>query len=125
MISAVPEQSTRPLRVAIIGAGLMGYWHGQTARHLGSQVVAVVDPDASRAREVARACGTAAIGTDATKFLRRRDLDAVHICSPAQTHGALAAQALEAGVNVLVELVGARPPGAQHVAAQQLAVRWQ
>jgi Oxidoreductase family, NAD-binding Rossmann fold len=103
MISAVPEQSSRPLRVAIIGAGLMGYWHSKTARHLGSQVVAVVDPDANRAREVARACGAAATGTDATQLLQRGDLDAVHICTPAQTHGALAAQSLEAGINVLIE----------------------
>jgi predicted dehydrogenase len=103
MISAIPDQSARPLRVAIIGAGLMGYWHGKTARHLGSQVVAIVDPDANRATEVARACGATATRTDATELLLRGDLDAVHICSPARTHGALAAQSLEAGINVLVE----------------------
>jgi predicted dehydrogenase len=103
MRSAIPEQSVRPLRVAIIGAGLMGYWHGRAARHLGSQVVAVVDPDANRARALARACRAAATATDASEVLHGGDLDAVHICSPAWTHGALATQALEAGIHALVE----------------------
>ena len=103
MRSAIPEQSARPLRVAIIGAGLMGYWPGRAARHLGSQVVAVVDPDANRARALARACRAAATATDASELLHGGGLDAVHICSPAWTHGALAAQALEAGIHALVE----------------------
>ncbi len=103
MRSAIPEQSARPLRVAIIGAGLMGYWHGRAARRLGSQVVSVVDPDANRARALARACRAAATATDASELLHGGDLDAVHICSPAWTHGALATQALEAGIHALVE----------------------
>jgi predicted dehydrogenase len=83
----------------------MGYWHGCAARRLGSQVVGVVDPDAKRARTLARACRAAAAidAADASELLRGGGLDAVHICSPASTHGALAAQALEAGIHALVE----------------------
>jgi predicted dehydrogenase len=89
--------------VAIIGAGLMGYWHGRAARRLGSRVVAVVDPDANRARALAHMCGATATATEASELLHGGGLDAVHICSPASTHGALAAQALEAGIHALVE----------------------
>ena len=103
MRSAIPEQSAHPLRVAIIGAGLMGYWHGRTARRLGSQIMAVVDPDANRASSLARACRAAAIAADASEILRGDSLDAVHICSSTSTHDALAAQALEAGIHALVE----------------------
>jgi len=103
MSSAIPEQGARPLRVAIIGAGLIGYWHGRAARRLGSQVVTVVDPDAKRASALAHACRAAATATDASELLHGGGLDAVHICSPASTHGALATQALEAGIHALVE----------------------
>jgi predicted dehydrogenase len=100
--SALLKQTARPLRVAIIGAGLMGYWRGRAARHVGSQVVAVVDPDAKRAKRLARACRAAAAVTDLSE-LAGDGVDAVHICSPTSTHRALATQALEAGIHVLVE----------------------
>ena len=81
----------------------MGYWHGRAASCLGSQVVGVVDPDAKRAWALARECRAAAAAIDASELLQGSDLDAVHICSPASTHAALAAQALEAGIHALVE----------------------
>ena len=102
MRSAVPKQRTRALRVAIVGAGAMGYWHSRAARRLGSQVVAVVDPDAKRATALARACRVAAVATE-MPALDATDLDAVHICSPASTHFMLVSKALEAGLHVLVE----------------------
>jgi len=80
--SVIPDQSARPLRVAIIGAGLMGYWHGRAARHVGSQVVAIVDPDADRAKTLARTCQATTVATQVSE-LHGSGLDAVHICSPA------------------------------------------
>jgi predicted dehydrogenase len=100
--SVIPNHGARPLRVAIIGAGLMGYWHGRAARDVGAQVVAIVDPDANRAKALARACLTNTVATEASE-LYRSGLDAVHICTPAATHGALATQAVEAGIHALVE----------------------
>jgi predicted dehydrogenase len=100
--SVIPDQSALPLRVAIIGAGRMGYWHGRAARHVGSKVVAIVDPDANRARTLARTCRTATVATQVSE-LHGSGLDAVHICSPASTHGALAAQVLDLGIHALVE----------------------
>jgi predicted dehydrogenase len=100
--SVVSDKSTRPLRVAIIGAGLMGYWHGRVACHLGSRVVAVVDPDLKRAKRVARACGANATARELSE-LDVGIVDAVHVCSPTSTHGAVAVQALEAGIHAFVE----------------------
>jgi predicted dehydrogenase len=101
-ISSVPRRSSSPLRVAIIGAGLMGYWHGRTARYLEAQVVAIFDPDAKRANLLARKLRVGVVAEDPSDILRR-GVDAVHICSPLSTHVALARKTMEAGVHALVE----------------------
>jgi predicted dehydrogenase len=97
------DKSTRRLCVAIIGAGLMGYWHGRVARHLGARVVAVVDPDEKRAKTVASACGGATAVLREASELNGGIVDAVHVCSTTSTHGPVAAQALEAGIHAFVE----------------------
>jgi predicted dehydrogenase len=88
-------------RVIIVGAGLMGRWHADTAVKAGARVVAIVDPDESRAAALSaayRECrGTARL--DEALGLA----EVVHICSPTPTHAPLARLALEAGRHVLVE----------------------
>src|SRR5437868_6348478 len=98
----VSQRSLSPLRVAIIGAGLMGYWHGRTARYLDAQPVAVFDPDTKRADVLARKLRVGEVAEDLSDIFRQ-GIDAVHICSPLSTHVALAGQTMEAGVHVLVE----------------------
>lgn len=86
------------LRVAVVGAGLMGRWHAFYARRAGAEVVAVVDPDSDRG--VGRA---ARRYEDLASCLAGERLDAVHVCAPSSTHDALARQAVAAGVHALVE----------------------
>jgi predicted dehydrogenase len=100
--SSVPRRISSPLRVAIVGAGLMGYWHGRTARYLEAQLVAILDPDAKRANFLARKLRVGVVAEDPSDILGQ-GVDAVHICSPLSTHVSLARQAMEAGVHVLVE----------------------
>jgi len=90
------------VRVAIIGAGLMGYWHGRAARRLGAQIIGVADPNAERAKTLARALRTRSTA-DAAAFLQAGRIDAVHICSPTFTHGALARCSIESGIHAMVE----------------------
>ncbi|MDQ6888400.1 MAG: Gfo/Idh/MocA family oxidoreductase [Gemmatimonadota bacterium] len=91
-----------PLRVAVIGAGLMGRWHADAAVRNGARIVAIADPDPSRAAVLARRYGAA--GRDGLPaILREGAPDVVHLCTPLGTHQALAAAALRAGAHVLVE----------------------
>jgi predicted dehydrogenase len=91
------------MQIAIIGAGLMGYWHGHTARRLGAQLVAIIDPDAARADALARKLRVGVTAEDASGILREGRVDAVHVCSPRSTHAALARRAIESGIHTLVE----------------------
>src|SRR3954452_10802204 len=103
MISRIRQRHSRALRVAIIGAGMMGYWHGRVTRRLEAQLVAIVDPDRARAAALARRLRVDTIADDAVSLLQQGRVDAVHVCSPASTHAALASCAIECGVHALVE----------------------
>ena len=89
------------LRTAVVGVGYLGRFHAQKyAAAEGSELVAVVDPDAERRAEVA-----AELSVDALAHLRELEgrVDAVSIVSPTRSHHAVAKELLEAGVHVLVE----------------------
>jgi predicted dehydrogenase len=103
MNSRILQPSSRPLRVAIVGAGLMGYWHARAAQHLGAELVAVVDPDPKLATVLARKLRIGATAADASDILQKGRIDAVHICSPASSHGSLTCRAIECGIHALVE----------------------
>jgi predicted dehydrogenase len=89
------------LRVAIVGAGLMGRWHAHAARHAGAQVAAIVDRDAARAKALAARYPGCRSGTRLDESLDA--VDAVHVCTPTAAHGPLAREALNGGRHVLVE----------------------
>ena len=92
------------LRVAVVGAG---YWGPNLVRNFrGSpdwDLVAVCDLDPARAAKVIGDRSTVEVETSLEALLARDDLDAVAIATPANTHCAIALQALEAGKHVLVE----------------------
>lgn len=78
----------------------MGRWHSHYARRAGSRVCAVVDPSLEAAGAIARG---APVFDDMAAMLREARPRAVHLCTPAQSHVALASLAIEAGAHVLVE----------------------
>src|SRR5437016_2680892 len=90
-----------PLRVAVIGVGHLGRHHARILSALsGVHLVAVVDTNEARAREIAAACKTDA-AIDYRNVLGR--VDAVTLAVPTETHYAIAMPFLEAGIPVLVE----------------------
>lgn len=90
------------MRVLVIGAGLMGKWHAYYAHQAGAQIVAVVDPIAERAAELAGRYGARACAS-LEQALELGDVDLVHVCTPLDSHLELVTRCLDAGQHVLVE----------------------
>ncbi len=91
----------KTLRVAIIGAGLTGSTHARAARLAGASVVAVSDPDAIRAGAVAASVGARVVAGE--ELLKGGVADAVHVCSPPDSHFDFCQRALNVGMHVLSE----------------------
>lgn len=93
--------STEPLRVAVVGVGHLGRHHARVMAELPDvTLVGVVDADAARAEDVARANGTTVVAS-ARDLIGR--VDAVCVAVPTEAHAEVAVPLLEAGVHVLVE----------------------
>jgi myo-inositol 2-dehydrogenase/D-chiro-inositol 1-dehydrogenase len=93
------------VRLAIIGAGIMGADHARIiANDLpGAALRVVCDASGERARKVADDCGAADIASDPIETIRRKDVDAVLIASPDETHAPFSLVAVEVGNPVLCE----------------------
>ena len=93
-----------PLRVAVIGAG---YWGPNLVRNLneapGAEPVAVADLSNERLEAVRKRFPAVKVTTDHAALFADKDIDAVCIATPVNTHRALVEQALAAGKHVFVE----------------------
>nr|WP_319527281.1 Gfo/Idh/MocA family oxidoreductase [Pseudomonas laurentiana] len=98
----------QPLRIALIGAGVMGRQHYQHLRTLDqAQLCAVADPNESAA-EFAAECGVGYYA-DYRKMLDLARPEAVIVANPNALHVSTALDCLAAGVPVLLE----KPVGVQ------------
>ncbi|WP_172330120.1 Gfo/Idh/MocA family oxidoreductase [Mangrovicoccus sp. HB161399] len=93
------------LRLAVIGAGIMGADHARIiAEDLpGATLQVICDASAERARAVAEAHGAADVATDPEAVIARPDVDAVLIASPDETHAPLTLACIAADRPVLCE----------------------
>jgi len=93
-----------PLRIAVIGAG---YWGPNLIRNLneapGADPVAVADLSPERLETIHKRFPAVRTTTDHTELFNDRNIDAVCIATPVNTHRRLAEQALAAGKHVFVE----------------------
>lgn len=90
------------LKVAVLGAGDMGSRHALHWRSAGAEVVAVADPDASRAEALAAAVGAATF-VDPFVAASESGADVVSVCTPTVLHVPLIRAAAQAGAHVLTE----------------------
>ncbi|HUX45374.1 MAG TPA: Gfo/Idh/MocA family oxidoreductase [Terracidiphilus sp.] len=96
------------LRVAVAGAGAFGRNHLRVYRELeaageGVALAAAVEPDAGRAEAVEAKYGIPLFATVDAMLAADLRLDAASVAVPTVQHHAVAAQLLEAGLDVLVE----------------------
>jgi UDP-N-acetylglucosamine 3-dehydrogenase len=102
MAQAAVPNSDRPLRVGVVGVGVMGSNHARVFAGMpGVELVGVADPDSKQADFVARTLGCAAVAT--VDELLDLKLDAVTIAGPTHLHRDIALACIERGVHVMVE----------------------
>ena len=94
--------SSGPLKVGVIGVGVMGSNHARVFADLaGVRLIGVADPDPNARDAVAQALGCAAFAN--VRGLLAAEVDAVTIAAPTHLHQELALYCIKRGVNVLVE----------------------
>ncbi len=92
-----------PLRVALVGAGMISLYHLRAWRAVGAEVVAICDLDADRAAARARAFGVARVLTDPARLFAEGGFDAVDIAASVGAHAPVARRAADHGVHVMVQ----------------------
>src|SRR5258708_1052683 len=96
---------TRPVRIAVAGAGAFGLKHLDALAAVdGVTVTSVISRRQEQAEEVARKYGVDHASADLGDALARDDVDAVILCTPTQLHARQAIAALRAGKHVQVEI---------------------
>jgi UDP-N-acetylglucosamine 3-dehydrogenase len=102
MIERVGVGAERPLKVGVVGVGVMGSNHARVLSDMaGVQLVGVADPDIKQREFVARSLGCTAFA-DMDELLRE-GVDALTIAAPTHLHHDLTLECISRGVNVLVE----------------------
>ena len=98
-------QVAAPVRVALVGSGRMGSFHGETLnrRLPEAQLVAVADPAPGAAERLAAALGAPRAYTNPGDVFADPDVDAVVIAAPARFHADLVVAAASAGKSVFCE----------------------
>lgn len=97
--------SNADLRVAVVGAGMMGADHVRRLEHhtIGARVTAIVEPDQARAQAAAAVTAGARTYPNIDEAIAAGDIDAVLIATPGEYHEAPLLAALEAGLEIFCE----------------------
>src|SRR6266511_207994 len=102
MVQAATRAAQPPLRVGVVGVGVMGSNHARVFADLpGVKLVGVADPDGKQRDFVSRALGCPAFS--GVEPLLAEGVDAVTIAAPTHLHRELALCCIQRGVHVLVE----------------------
>src|SRR5712691_5933530 len=102
MVQSVKVGARGPLRVGVVGVGVMGSNHARVFADLpGVELVGVADPDRTQRELVSAALGCATFA--GVEGLLAHGVDAVTIAAPTHLHQDLALVCIERGVHVMVE----------------------
>lgn len=98
------DEPERPLRVAMLGYGAIGFEHGTAVSAVdGLEYALVCDRHTERLKLARQAFPQVRTCQDAGQIADDPDLDLVIISTPPNTHASLAMQMLQAGKHVVVE----------------------
>jgi predicted dehydrogenase len=93
---------SQSLRVAILGAGMIGDVHRRAVLLAGAELVGVMASSRARSKEVADAWGVPQAYDDVEQAAAS-DADVVHICTPNASHVPFAIALMKAGKHVICE----------------------
>src|SRR5712691_10545417 len=102
---AAQRETSKPLKVALAGAGMISWYHLVGWRNLGERVrvVAVCDPDGARAARRAEEFAIAKVYRDADAMFAAEAIDALDVASPRQAHAGWVEAAAARGIDVLCQ----------------------
>ena len=106
-----PCPCKKPLNLGVVGYGFMGRTHSNAYKRVNDffdvpyrpVLKAVCGRTAQGAKDFADKWGYESIETDWRKLVERKDIDAIDICTPNNTHAEIALAAAAAGKMVLCE----------------------
>src|SRR5512132_1104719 len=102
MVQAATRAAQPPLRVGVVGVGVMGSNHARVFADLpGVKLMGVADPDGKQREFVSAALGCPAFSD--VEPLLAEGIDAVTIAAPTHLHRELALCCIQRGLHVLVE----------------------
>nr|WP_269778625.1 Gfo/Idh/MocA family oxidoreductase [Microlunatus antarcticus] len=104
------------MRVAVLGAGMIGEVHRRAVLLAGADLVGVLASSPERSREVAASWGVATAYEDLAQ-VAASDVDVVHVCTPNASHVPYAVELMRAGKHVVCE----KPLGVSVADAEQAA----
>jgi len=94
----------KKIRVGIIGAGRMAYWHLKGYRTVkDAQIVALAGSTESNIKRLQKKFAIPHTYTDYQKMLEDQHLDAVSVTTPTHTHCRIVIDSMQAGCHVLCE----------------------
>lgn len=95
--------TSRPVHIAIVGAGLIGPRHAEAVRaHPHASLACIVDPNPS-AISVAENLGCPLYESTEQLFSHSDQVDGAIVCTPNHTHVAISKALLKGGIHVLCE----------------------
>ncbi len=96
---------SKPIKVALAGAGAFGIKHLDAIKLIdGVEVVSLVSRELDKTRETAAKYGIGHVTTDLAESLALKEVDAVILCTPTQMHADQAIACMNAGKHVQVEI---------------------
>lgn len=95
--------TTRPLRVALVGCGMISLYHLRAWANAGAEVVALCDVDRAKAEARGREFGVARVHTDAAEMFAAGGFEAVDIAASVGAHAPVARLAADHGVSIMCQ----------------------
>jgi predicted dehydrogenase len=117
------SQTTRPLRAAVVGAGVFGRFHAAKYKAMaGVELVGIVDRSSEAATAAARDLGCRPF---VDTYALAGEIDIVTVATPAVAHAAAVVRLLEEGVHAYVEkpIASSLPEADRIIAAADATAR--